>query len=98
MYMQNERTGKDQAVVFGDILYAQLDEKTGLDKPKTWSFRCQGFVVKPDGNYILGPGDTAFRLGWDCFTTAREARDFGNKADRNKLKLVEMTKEERIKV
>ena len=98
MTIINERTGAEQAVAFNDILYVQLDEKTGLDRPKTWSFRCQGFLLKPDSNYILGPGDCAFKLGSDCFTTAREAREFGSKYKKDQYRLVKLSEEERIRV
>lgn len=98
MIVINERTGAEQAIAINDILYVQLDEKTGLDRPKTWSFRCQGFIVKPDSSYILGPGDCAFVLGQDCFTTSREAREFGSKYKKDQYRLVRLNDEERIKV
>lgn len=98
MMLINERTRAEQAIALNDILYVQLDEKTGLDRPKTWSFRCQGFLVKPDNSYILGPGDCAFKLGSDCFTTAREAREFGSKYKKDQYRLVKLSEEERIRV
>lgn len=98
MLVQNERTGKEQSVSIDDILYVQLDKKTALNRPKTWSFRCHGFIVKPDKSYILGPGNTIFRLGYDCFTTSVEAREFGNRHIRGHYRLVELSEEERIKV
>lgn len=98
MMITNERTGSEQAIAINDILYVQLDEKTGLDRPKTWSFRCQGFLVKPEISYILGPGDCAFKLGSDCFTTSREAREFGSRYKKDQYRLVRLSDEERIKV
>lgn len=98
MMLRNERTGKEQAVMLGDILYAHVDRDTKLDQRKTWSFRCQGYLLRPDQNYILGPGDMAFRLGYDCFTTTTEAREFGKRSMRDQYKLVKISDEERIKV
>ena len=98
MTIQNERTGSPQSLEIGDILYAQLDEKTALNRPKTWTFRCQGFVMKKNRSYILGPGDTVYRLGRDCFVTAIEAREHGNRDIRDQFRLVKMKKEERIRV
>lgn len=98
MLVQNERTGKEQSVSIDDILYVQLDKKTALNRPKTWSFRCHGFIVKPDKSYILGPGNTIFRLGYDCFTTSAEAREYGNRHIRDQYRLVKLSEEERIRV
>ena len=98
MILRNERTGAEQAVMLGDILYAHVDRDTKLDQRKTWSFRCQGYVVTPNQNYILGPGDMVFRLGYDCFTTTTEARNFGNKPTKDQFSLVKLSEEERIKV
>ena len=68
MMLINERTGAEQAIALNDILYVQLDEKTGLDRPKTWSFRCQGFLVKPNqfvrrGEPIALAGNTGRSTG-----------------------------------
>ena len=98
MTIKNERTGVYESVKIGDVLYSRLDEVNSQDRRKTWSFRCQGVIVKPLDSYILGPGDVVYTLGRNCFKTAYEAREFGRDWIEPKYRLTKITNEERIKL
>ena len=111
MLITNKHTGVQQAVDLGDILYAYYDEPVKVkgykNRLRTWSFRCQGILVKKDNVYIMGPGDVLYQLGVDCFTSDVEARSVGYfkdgrpKSDEKpgrQFRIVELTNEERLRI
>lgn len=111
MLITNKHTKGQQAVNVGDILYAYYDEPVKVkgyrNRLRTWTFRCQGLLVKKDDVYIMGPGDVLYQLGVDCFTSDVEARSVGyfkdgRSKDKGKpgkqFRLVELTDEERMRI
>ena len=88
MVLKNLHTGEPEPVDIGDILYSYF-EQGGCgtrERQKTWSFRCQGLLTTADADYILGPGNTIYQLGIDCFTNDIEARGVGYYWKNNKRK------------
>lgn len=79
MVLKNLHTGRPEPVDVGDILYSYFEQGGHGTKERqlTWSFRCQGLLSTTDADYILGPGNTMYQLGLDCFTNDNEARGVG---------------------
>lgn len=111
MLITNKHTKGQQVVNIGDILYAYYDEPVKVkgyrNRLRTWTFRCQGLLVKKDDVYIMGPGDVLYQLGVDCFTSDVEARSVGyfkdgRSKDKGKpgrqFRIVELTDEERMRI
>ena len=107
MYIKNLHNGLPEPVDVGDILYSYLDQGGYGTKEiqRTWSFRCQGLLSTTDKDYIIGPGNSMYELGIDCFTTDDEARNVGyynkvsNRRDgamKHRLELV--SPEERVRM
>ena len=100
MLIPNKHSGKPETVKIGDILYACYDEailsRGKHNRALTWSFRCQGIIVQKDQFFIMGPGDTLYQLGVDCFTSDVEARLVGYFHDGTKRKNKNLIKQYRI--
>ena len=106
MIIKNQHSGRPEPVDIGDILYSYFDQGGygTQERQRTWSFKCRGLLSTTEKDYILGPGNTMYELGLDCFTTDDEARDVGyyNKTSKRnekvkKYRLTILTDEERIR-
>ena len=107
MIIKNLHNGRPEPVDIGDILYSYFDQGgyRTQERQKTWSFRCQGLVSTIDHDYILGPGNTIYQLGIDCFTSNNEAREVGyyhktlpKREERRQYRFSILSDEEKVRI